>query len=125
MKNQRQKQKDFLTTVLGGPNVYKGKDMREAHKHMKLENKDFDVIVELILQTLRELGVGQGWINKIEKILESTRADCLNLKVQPSIFERLGGAEAIDVAVESFYDKVLSDRRVKHFFTNTNMKNQR
>lgn len=42
-----------------------------------------------------------------------------------TLYERLGGAGAIDLAVDKFYDKVLADGRIKHFFVNTDMKKQR
>ena len=42
-----------------------------------------------------------------------------------SLFERLGGAGAIDLAVDNFYGKVLADARINHFFVNTDMKKQR
>ena len=47
-------------------------------------------------------------------------------KVDPkSIYARLGGAPAIDAAVELFYKKVLADDTVNHFFEDINMKAQR
>lgn len=42
-----------------------------------------------------------------------------------TLFERLGGETAIDAAVDLFYDKVLVDDRINHFFTNTDMAAQR
>ncbi|GAB4301831.1 MAG: group 1 truncated hemoglobin [Thiohalomonadaceae bacterium] len=42
-----------------------------------------------------------------------------------SLYERLGGAAAVDAAVDIFYDKVLADARINHFFTNTDMARQR
>ena len=41
-----------------------------------------------------------------------------------SLFERLGGAPAISAAVESFYEKVLTDERINGFFETTDMKRQ-
>jgi len=41
-----------------------------------------------------------------------------------TLFEKLGGEAAIDVAVDKFYGKVLADDRVKDFFKNTDMKKQ-
>lgn len=38
-----------------------------------------------------------------------------------TLFERLGGAPAVDAAVDIFYDKVLADDRIKHFFVDTDM----
>lgn len=33
-----------------------------------------------------------------------------------TLFEKLGGAPAVDAAVGIFYKKVLADERIKHFF---------
>lgn len=33
-----------------------------------------------------------------------------------TLFEKLGGAPAVDAAVGIFYEKVLADGRIKHFF---------
>lgn len=41
-----------------------------------------------------------------------------------SLFERLGGADAVDAAVDKFYEKVLADDRIKHFFEGVEMKRQ-
>ena len=42
-----------------------------------------------------------------------------------TLFERLGGKEAISAVVDRFYDIMLADERVKHFFVETNMDKQR
>ncbi|WP_103669211.1 group 1 truncated hemoglobin [Pseudanabaena sp. BC1403] len=42
-----------------------------------------------------------------------------------TLFEKLGGAEAVDVAVDRFYERVLQDDRIKHFFADTDMVKQR
>lgn len=34
---------------------------------------------------------------------------------------RLGGPDALEAAVDLFYDKMLSDPQLKHFFDQTNM----
>ena len=41
-----------------------------------------------------------------------------------TLFERIGGADAVDTAVDKFYKKVLSDDRIKHFFEGVDMKKQ-
>lgn len=41
-----------------------------------------------------------------------------------SLFARVGGQAAIDAAVDRFYEKVLADDRVNHFFEDVNMKAQ-
>ncbi|MES1993431.1 MAG: group 1 truncated hemoglobin [Pseudomonadota bacterium] len=42
-----------------------------------------------------------------------------------TLFEQLGGAPAVDLAVDRFYDKVLADERIQHFFTGVDMARQR
>lgn len=41
-----------------------------------------------------------------------------------TLYEQLGGEEAIRQAVQSFYRKMLSDERVAHFFDDTDMDEQ-
>ena len=41
-----------------------------------------------------------------------------------TLFERLGGMDAVNAAVDIFYDKVLADESISHFFTNTDIMNQ-
>lgn len=38
-----------------------------------------------------------------------------------SIYKRIGGEEAMKIAVVKFYDKMLADKRVDFFFKNTDM----
>ncbi len=42
-----------------------------------------------------------------------------------SLFEKLGGAVAVDAAVDIFYRKVLSDDSINHFFDDTDLQAQR
>ena len=42
-----------------------------------------------------------------------------------TLFEKLGGKDAVDLAVDKFYERVLADDRIKHFFANTDMNKQR
>jgi len=79
MDGQAKKQKAFLTMVFGGPNNYTGKDMREGHKHLKgLNDTHVDAVIELLGETLKELGVGDEDIAQIAGIANSVRNDVLN-----------------------------------------------
>ena len=42
-----------------------------------------------------------------------------------NLFSRIGGAAAVDAAVDIFYRRVLADPSVSHFFTTTDMVAQR
>lgn len=79
MDRQIGKQKAFLTMAFGGPNKYTGKDMREAHKHMKLKEEHFNAVAGHLQGTLKELNVPQNLIDEVMKIAASTHDDVLNL----------------------------------------------
>ncbi len=78
MESQHTKQKAFLTMAFGGPNSYTGKDMREAHKHMKLNVDHFNAVAENLVATLQELNVGQEEIDAIIAICLTVKDDVLN-----------------------------------------------
>lgn len=42
-----------------------------------------------------------------------------------NLYERLGGQDAIGKVVDVFYEKVLADETVSHFFKDTDMEKQR
>ncbi|WP_416838717.1 group I truncated hemoglobin [Haloferax sp. DFSO52] len=42
-----------------------------------------------------------------------------------SLYERLGGKDAIKAVVEEFYDRMLSDERVAHYFDDVDMARQK
>jgi hypothetical protein len=46
-------------------------------------------------------------------------------KIMATLFEKLGGAAAVDLTVDKFYERVLQDDRFKHFFANMDMDKQR
>lgn len=78
MEDQHKKQKAFLTMAFGGPNDYTGKDMREAHANMNLEEEHFTAVAEALVGTLEELSVPQEHIDSIVGIAVSVKDDVLN-----------------------------------------------
>lgn len=46
------------------------------------------------------------------------------MEQQNTLFDRLGGMDAVNAAVDIFYNKVLADDTINHFFTKTDMKRQ-
>ncbi|MBW4463231.1 MAG: group 1 truncated hemoglobin [Nodosilinea sp. WJT8-NPBG4] len=42
-----------------------------------------------------------------------------------TLFDQLGGTPAVDLAVDKFYERVLQDDRIKHFFAHVDMVKQR
>ena len=79
MKKQKEHQTNFISFVLGGPNKYTGKSMREAHAHLNLTEKEFKVIATLLADALRYHGVGENDITQVLKVVATTHDDVLNL----------------------------------------------
>ena len=52
--------------------------MKDSHWHLKLEDYHFDAIVELLSQTLQELGIAKDLIKEIQNLLEPIRKDVVN-----------------------------------------------
>ena len=136
MGKQSAKQKAFLTMALGGPSNYSGKDMRLGHAHLVekgLNGSHFDAVMENLGATLTELGVPGDLIGEAAAIAESTRADVLagytaeekaSMGGGDSLFDRIGGAGAVDAAVDVFYRKVMADDRINQFFEGVDMGKQ-
>jgi hemoglobin len=81
MAGQAAKQKAFLTMVMGGPNAYTGKDMREGHKSLVaagLDDSHVDAVIENLGATLQELGVSAAEIQEVAALANSVRGDVLN-----------------------------------------------
>lgn len=75
MKKQKSKQMAFMALAFGGPDSYRGRDMRTAHQGLPgLANRHFDAIVGQFVGTLQDLGVQQDVIDKAAAVVESTRA---------------------------------------------------
>ena len=43
---------------------------------------------------------------------------------QSSLFERIGGRDAVNAAVDKFYEKIMADDSINHLFAKTDMKRQ-
>jgi hemoglobin len=81
MDRQAAKQRAFLAMVMGGPNSYTGKDMREGHKHLVangLDDSHVDAVLENLAATLTELGVSDAEIGDVVVLANSVRDDVLN-----------------------------------------------
>lgn len=80
MEGQIAKQKAFLTYVTGGPAEYTGKDMRDAHAHLRergLADEHVDVVIEHLGATLTSLGASAGDVGEVAALAESVRGDVL------------------------------------------------
>jgi hemoglobin len=81
MEAQTRKQVAFMTVAFGGPDEYKGRDLREAHaklvREKGLDDAHFDRVAEHLVATLHELGIAQPLIDEVLGIVGGTRPEVL------------------------------------------------
>ncbi|MEO3783897.1 group 1 truncated hemoglobin [Actinocorallia sp. B10E7] len=71
-------QRAFIAAALGGPELYKGRDLGSAHAHLGLEDRHFDAVVGHLAATLASLGVPEETIGEIASALAPLRADIVS-----------------------------------------------
>ena len=57
----------------GGPKVYAGRDMEEAHLDLEVSEREFDIVATAIRQTLHQVGVPEQEEKEFMDIIESYR----------------------------------------------------
>ena len=73
----------FLVTAwsiqeCGGPQIYPGKDMREAHKHLSVTPREFDIVATEIKTSLYQLNVPEREFDEFMAIIYSYQTMVLN-----------------------------------------------
>ena len=63
----------FMATALGGPQIYRGRDMHAAHAHLDVTHEAFDAVVSHLVATLDGLGVPVHLIEAIGAKLSPLR----------------------------------------------------
>jgi hemoglobin len=71
---------DQVCMATGGPCVYRGRDMRETHDGMAVTAGEFDALVEDLVATLDQLGVGKGEQDELLAVLGPLRADIVEVE---------------------------------------------
>jgi hemoglobin len=56
---------DQLCVVAGGPCIYKGRNMHDAHKGLHLTDRDFDAVVEDLQKGMDEAGIPFATQNRL------------------------------------------------------------
>ena len=78
MTTQKQSQKNFITLVTGGPNVYTGTDMKKAHEKMKIAKPAFDETWNNLLKSLNDHNVPQNLTEELKEVFYSVEPDVVN-----------------------------------------------
>ncbi len=135
--------KDFMCFATGGPCQYNGLSMKESHKNMGTTGGEFQALVEDLIKTLDKFKVPEAEKKELLTALAGLRGDIVEIESnrtgdplpaafkpapplgapaaasaapQQTLFERLGGINAISAVVEDFAANVLADARIKSKF---------
>jgi hemoglobin len=143
--------KDFVCYATGGPCVYKGLNMKDAHKNMGTTAGEFNALVEDLVKTLNKFNVPAAEQKELLTALAGLRGDIVEnesavtgtplpatFKPAPplggapaaaaaspskprtgSLYDRLGGMQAISAVVDDFAGNVLGDSRINRKFAKT------
>ena len=55
----------FLSQALGGPQEYSGSAMSRVHARLRIQQRHFDAVAGHLVETLRELGVGEEIVGEV------------------------------------------------------------
>ena len=109
-----QMQKSFLTSAFGGSQPYSGRNIKQAHIGLGIKDKDFNVVLELLSESLLELGVSKELAAEADFEVNSVRDDV----VDRPLWKRIN----MKCVVESLFQKLTTDVHVKQFFEKLNEK---
>jgi len=100
---------ELLSSASGGPLKYTGRDMKTVHKGMGITNAEFDALGAVVVKVMKDMKVPDKEINETVAIVNSLRKDIVEEK---TLWERLGGEEAVKKVVHDVVDAVGKDPKV-------------
>jgi hemoglobin len=69
---------DQVCNATGGPCTYTGKDMKTAHTGMRIQEAEFNALVEDLIKSLNKFKVGKQEQNELLGALGSMKGDIVN-----------------------------------------------
>jgi hemoglobin len=85
LKRLKSHQRSFISAAIGGPAPYLGRNMRDAHAHLRVTPEHFDRVVGHLVDTLTDLDVPAPAIDAIGAKLAPLKDD-----IAPGSSERAG-----------------------------------
>ena len=71
-------QTDFVCMVMGGPVDYTGRQLRDSHKHLSINNKDFDLVAATLKECLLDGGLEEKHVEQIIGAVAGARGDIVS-----------------------------------------------
>lgn len=73
-------QRAFLSNALGGPDLFAGRSMAEAHAGLAITDDAFQAVVEHLVMTLLDLGVAPERIERVRGTVEALRDEVVSAR---------------------------------------------
>jgi Mg-chelatase subunit ChlD/truncated hemoglobin YjbI len=115
----------LMGSVAGGPQMYTGRSMADAHKHLNIQGEEWRSFMAVFYEVCREFGLPNVDVDDLASILNSMESDCV---VQPgeeilqrpagagpqgeSLYARVGGVYPLALFADRLVDALLCDKRV-------------
>lgn len=71
-------QRAFLTAAFGGPQLFSGRGLRDAHADLQITDAAFDTMVSTLLTSLADLGVAKHAVGAVGERLEGVRDEVVS-----------------------------------------------
>lgn len=73
-------QRAFLSHALGGPDLFAGRSMAEAHAGLAITDDAFQAVVEHLVITLHDLGISSEQLDRVRSTVEALRDDVVSAR---------------------------------------------
>merc|ERR1719401_18683 len=116
----------IVCNLTGGPQVYTGRPMDQAHKHLNISDNEWGRFMEIFNEVCAEFGLAPGETDDLNALMLSMEEDCVLYPgervprnpgpFQPSgnsLYARLGGVYPIALFVDRIVDALIADSRVQ------------
>lgn len=111
-------QRKTLKIVFGDPSGYTSRDIKSFHSTMHIKDKDWDLYIGHLRESLTQINIDKSDINEALNGLEKYH----KIVVEKTIFEKLNNStQLVRDVVNTLYDKMLTDKETRDFFLGVNL----
>ena len=80
LRSQKSRMCAFVTMVTGGPNEYRGRDMKTAHRRHAIEGRHFDLVAGHLIAALESVGADHAAADELVGMVAGLRGDVVNVE---------------------------------------------
>jgi len=116
----------IIGNLTGGPQVYTGRPMDVAHKHLNISEDEWCRFMEIFNDVCTEFGLAASDVDDLNALMISMEMDCVVYPGETappspapfrphgsSLYSRLGGVYPISLFVDRLVDTLIADSRVQ------------